>query len=379
MKTAWVYLTKFMESCETAMVNESVSVKRQHREKYAMRAKDPGRDSGSSDSQFADETPVKSTTKKTEQPLTKILICDDDPASNELIRSYLQGISDKEIVLLEAVHTEEIQNALDKGRIDLVLIDNQMLRRSGMEWLAERLKKQLAPIIVLTGSEDEEIEAQTFQKIAVGYLPKANLSREEMENMVDVALDKWSRLQQAIADEKKLEELANLDLLTGLHNRRAILGKLSEYVNLANRYRDDFTLIMLDIDHFRKVNDQHGYLTGDEVLENIAALIRNNIRCTDIAGRYGGEKFIIVLPKTNLSSSWTVAERLRSIITQTEFKDAAGDIFSVTVSQGLAGWERNDDADSLISRTSEALHKAKEKGRDRVQILLGPSLRDKIQ
>jgi len=136
---------------------------------------------------------------------------------------------------------------------------------------------------------------------------------------------------------------------------------------------------MLDIDHFRKVNDQHGYLTGDEVLENIAALIRNNIRCTDIAGRYGGEKFIIVLPKTNLSSSWTVAERLRSIITQTEFKDAAGDIFSVTVSQGLAGWERNDDADSLISRTSEALHKAKEKGRDRVQILLGPSLRDKIQ
>ncbi len=248
-----------------------------------------------------------------------------------------------------------------------------------MEWLAERLKKQLAPIIVLTGSEDEEIETQTFQKIAVGYLPKAGLSREKMENMVDVALDKWSRLQQAIADEKKLEELANLDLLTGLHNRRAILGKLSEYVNLANRYRDDFTLIMLDIDHFRKVNDQHGYLTGDEVLENIAALIRNNIRCTDIAGRYGGEKFIIVLPKTNLSSSWTVAERIRSIITQTEFKDAAGDIFSVTVSQGLAGWERNDDADSLISRTSEALHKAKEKGRDRVQILLGPSLRDKIQ
>jgi diguanylate cyclase (GGDEF)-like protein len=379
VKTAWVYLTKFMESCKTAMVNESVSVKRQHREKYAMRAKDPGRDSGSSDSQFANKTPVKSTTKKTEQPLTKILICDDDLASNELIRSYLRGISDKEIVLLEAVHTKEIQNALDKGRIDLVLMDNQMLRRSGMEWLAERLKKQLAPIIVLTDSEDEEIETHTFQKIAVGYLPKAGLFREKLENMVDVALDKWSRLQQAIADEKKLEELANLDLLTGLHNRRAILGKLCEYVNLANRYRDDFTLVMLDIDHFGKVNDQHGYLTGDEVLEDIAALIRNNIRCTDIAGRYGGEKFIIILPKTNLSSSWTVAERLRSIIKQTEFKDAAGDIFSVTVSQGLAGWERNDDADSLISRTSEALHKAKEKGRDRVQILLGPSLRDKIQ
>lgn len=378
MKTAWVYLTKFMESCETAMVNESVSVKRQHREKYAMRAKDPGRDSGSSDSQFADETPVKSTTKKTEQPLTKILICDDDPASNELIRSYLQGISDKEIVLLEAVHTEEIQNALDKGRIDLVLMDNQMLRRSGMEWLAERLKKQLAPIIVLTGSRDEEIEAETFQEAAVGYLPKAGLSRGKLKNIIDDALDKWARLQQAMADKEKLEMLANFDSLTGLYNRRAILGKLCEYVNLANRYRDDFTLIMLDIDHFRKVNDQHGYLTGDEVLESIATLIRSNIRRTDIAGCYGGEEFIIILPKTNLSSSWAVAERLRSIIAQAELKDAAGNIFNVTVSQGLAGWERNDDANSLISRASEALHKAKEKGRDRVQILLGPSLRDKI-
>jgi len=378
VKTAWVYLTKLMGSYETAMVNKSVSVKRQHREKYAMRARDPGRDSGSSDLQFANETPVKSDTKKAEQPLTKILICDDDPASNELIRSYLQGISDKEIVLLEAVHTEEIQNALDKGRIDLVLTDNQTLRRSGMEWLAEMLKKQLAPVVVLTGSGDEKIEPQTFQESAVGYLPKAGLSRKKLKDIIDDVLDKWARLQQAMADEEKLEILANFDSLTGLYNRRAILGKLCEYVNLANRYRDDFTLIMLDIDHFREINGRHGYVTGDEVLETIATLIRSNIRRTDIAGCYGGGEFIIILPKTNLSSSWAVAERLRSIIAQAELKDAAGNIFGVTVSQGLAGWERNDDADSLISRANEALGKAKGKGRDRVQILLGPSLRDKI-
>gem|GEM_PF-874824 len=378
MKTSWVYLTKFMESYETAMVNESVSVKKQHREKYVMRARAPGRDLGPSDAQFVNENPVKSIAKKTEQPLTKILICDDDPVSDELIRSYLQGISDKEIVLLEAVHTEEIQNALDKGRIDLVLMDNQMLRRSGMEWLTERLKKQLAPVIVLTGSEDEELKTETFQKIEVGSLQKAGLSREKLKNVVDVALDRWARLQQAMADEEKLEMLANFDSLTGLYNRRVILGKLCEYMNLANRYRDDFTLIMLDIDHFREINDRHGYVTGDEVLETIATLIRNNIRRTDIAGCYGGGEFIIILPKTNLSSSWAVAERLRSIIAQAKLKDTAGNIFGVTVSQGLAGWERNDDADSLISRANEALGKAKGKGRNRVQILLGPSLRDKI-
>ena len=360
------------------MVNESISVDRQHNKTCDTGAGNPRRDSKSTDSQFLIENPVAWTTQETERQLIKILMCDDGPASDELIRSYLQGISDKEIVLLESLDTEEIRNALDKGRIDLVLTDSQMLGRSGIEWLAEMVKKQLAPVVVLTGSRDEEIEALTFQEAAVGYLPKDGLSSEKLKNIIDDALDKWARLQQAMADKEKLEMLANFDSLTGLYNRRAILGKLREYVNLANRYRDDFTLIMLDIDHFRKVNNRHGYLAGDEVLESIAALIRSNIRRTDIAGCYGGEEFIIILPKTNLSSSWAVAERLRSIIAQAELKDAAGNIFSVTVSQGLAGWERNDDADSLISRASEALHKAKGKGRDRVQILLGPSLRDKI-
>ena len=312
------------------------------------------------------------------QPLIKILICDDDQADRKLVRTYLKRMTDREIVLLEAGHTEEIQNALDKGRIDLVLMDNQMPGKSGMEWLAEIAKKQLAPVVMLTGSGTEEIAAQAFQEGAVGYLPKGSLSQEKLQNIIDVALDKWTRLQQAMADKEKLEILATFDSLTGLYNRRAILGKLHELINLANRYKEDFSLSMLDIDHFKRVNDRYGHLTGDEVLEKIATLIRRNIRDTDIVGRYGGEEFIIILPKTNLSSAWVVAERLRTIIEKTEMKDSAGNVFAITVSQGLAGWERDEDATSLISRADEALYKAKEKGRNRVQILLGPSLRDKV-
>jgi len=323
-------------------------------------------------------TQVAPMTQKIKQPLIKILICDDDPADRKLVRTYLQRITDREIVLLEAGHTEEIQNALDKGRIDLVLLDNQMPGKSGMEWLAEIAKKQLAPVVMLTGSGTEEIVAQAFQEGAVGYLPKGSLSREKLKNIIDVALDKWTRLQQAMADKEKLERLATFDSLTGLYNRRAILSKLYELINLANRYKEDFSLSMLDIDHFKRVNDSYGHLTGDEVLEKIATSIRRNVRDTDIVGRYGGEEFIIILPKTNLSSSWCVAERLRTIIEKAEMKDSAGNLFAITVSQGLAGWERGEDATSLISRADEALYKAKEKGRNRVQILLGPSLRDKI-
>jgi diguanylate cyclase (GGDEF)-like protein len=87
---------------------------------------------------------------------------------------------------------------------------------------------------------------------------------------------------------------------------------------------------------------------------------------------------MIILPKTSLSLAWVAAERLRTIIEKAELKDPAGNAFAITVSQGLIGWERNEDASSLISRADEALYKAKAKGRNRVQILLGPSLRDKI-
>jgi two-component system cell cycle response regulator len=312
------------------------------------------------------------------QSLIKVLICDDDLADRELVRSHLQQLTGREIVLIEAGHAKEIQNALGKGRIDLVLMDSQMPGKPGMEWLVEISKRQLAPVVMLTDSGTDQIAIQSFHKGAIGYLPKSSLSQERLSNIIDAALDKWTRLQQARADNEKLEKLATIDSLTKLYNRRAVLGRLRELISFANRYKEDFSLIMLDIDHFKNVNDRYGHLAGDEVLEEIATLVRRNVRDTDIVGRYGGEEFIIILPKTALASSWVVAERLRSIVEKAEMKDSADSVFFVTVSQGLAGWERGEDVTSLISRADEALYKAKAKGRNRVQILLGPSLRDKV-
>jgi diguanylate cyclase (GGDEF)-like protein len=360
------------------MVTKSTATERQDGKGPPAQTSKSRRDSGTTNSFFLNEHPVTSMAQETKQPLIKILVCEDDPAGRELVHSCLRQITDREIVLIESGHTEEIRNGLDKGRIDLVLMDRQMPGKSGMEWLTEISKKQLAPVVMLTGSGTEETAAQAFQEGAVGYLPKGSLSKEKLKHIIDVSLDKWTRLQQAMADKEKLERLATFDRLTGLYNRRAILGKLRELISLAARYKEDFSLIMLDIDHFRKLNERYGHLIGDEVLEEMAALIRLNIRDADIVGRYGGEEFIIILPRTTLAPSWVVAERLRSIIEKAEMKDSAGNVVSVTVSQGLAGWERGEDGYRLISRAVEALHKAKEKGRNRVQILLGPSLRDKV-
>lgn len=304
---------------------------------------------------------------KANQSLLKILVCDDDPADRKLVRAYLQQIDIREIVLLEAGQRAEIQNALDKGRIDLVFMDIQMPEKSGMEWLAEIVEKQTAPVVMLTGSGSEEVAVQSLQKGAVGYLPKSKLSTEKLVETIDDAMKRWRQIQQGRANQEELERLANIDSLTGLLNRGAILRKLSEQMKHAKRYRDELSLSLLDIDHFKKVNDQYGHLTGDDVLEQVAILMWQNIRDADIIGRYGGEEFIIILPRTDLSSALNVAERVRKMIEASKMKDPEGNMFGITVSQGISIYKLGEDEHSLISRADNALYKAKGNGRNRVE------------
>ena len=304
---------------------------------------------------------------KANQSLLKILICDDDPADRKLVRAYLQQIDSREIVLLEAGQRAEIQNALDKGRIDLVFMDIQMPEKSGMEWLAEIVEKQTAPVVMLTGSGSEEVAVQSLQKGAVGYLPKSKLSTEKLAETIDDAMKRWRQIQQGRANQEELERLANIDSLTGLLNRGAILRKLSEQMKHAKRYRDELSLSLLDIDHFKKVNDQYGHLTGDDVLEQVAILMWQNIRDADIIGRYGGEEFIIILPRTDLSSALNVAERVRKMIEASKMKDPEGNMFGITVSQGISIYKLGEDEHSLISRADNALYKAKGNGRNRIE------------
>ena len=312
-------------------------------------------------------TGVVTMTVKTNQSLLKILVCDDDPADRKLVRTYLQQITDREIVLLEAGQTDEIQKALDKGRVDLVLMDLQMPEKSGMEWLSEIVKKQTAPVVMLTGSGSEETAVKALQEGAVGYLPKSSLSTKKLIETIDAALERWKQALQAKANHEELERLANIDSLTGLLNRGAILRRLDEQIKHASRYKEGLSLSMLDIDHFKKVNDKYGHITGDDVLEKIATLMRQSIRGTDAAGRYGGEEFIIILPRTDWASAIGVAERIRKTIEAAEIKDSRGNAFGVSISQGLSRYKPGDDKYSLVARADNALYRAKENGRNRVE------------
>ena len=167
----------------------------------------------------------------TEQSILKILVCDDDPADRKLFRTYLHQIDSREIVLIEAGQRAEIQNALDRGRIDIVFMDIQMPEKSGMEWLVEIAEKQTAPVVMLTGSGSEEVAVQSLQQGAIGYLSKRTLSAEKLAETMEYATKSWQQIRQSKANQEELERLANFDSLTGLLNRGAILRKLAPEIS----------------------------------------------------------------------------------------------------------------------------------------------------
>jgi len=171
--------------------------------------------------------------------------------------------------------------------------------------------------------------------------------------------------------EKKnseLERLAYFDTLTGLFNRRAILAKLDEWLHQVKRYNDRLSVVMLDIDNFKHVNDSLGHRIGDRVLADISGLLRRSVRQTDFCGRYGGEEFLIILPQTDVTGAAIMAERMRAAIVGTPMHGPEASEFKVTASLGAAECCEGDDEDLLVGRADAALYKAKANGRNRVEI-----------
>ena len=170
----------------------------------------------------------------------------------------------------------------------------------------------------------------------------------------------------------ELEQLAYYDTLTGLYNRRSILEKLNEWLRHVRRYKGSLSVVMLDIDFFKQVNDLHGHRVGDRVLADLADFMRRSVRQTDLVGRYGGEEFLILLPRTDATGAATMAERVCRALRAAPLHDAGGGVLKVTASLGAAEYCEGDDEDSLISRADAALYRAKGAGRDRIEVTACP-------
>jgi len=166
-------------------------------------------------------------------------------------------------------------------------------------------------------------------------------------------------------------EVTYTDVLTFLPNRRKIMVDLQEEVIRSNRYRSPFSISILDIDYFKKVNDNYGHTTGDEVLRSVAARLREQIRHPDTIGRYGGEEFLIVLPSSEVEAATEQAARLCQRI-RTLQVEANGHILSVTVSIGVAQFKVGEENwEQLLNRADTAMYQAKNNGRDQWAVAEG--------
>ena len=178
----------------------------------------------------------------------------------------------------------------------------------------------------------------------------------------------WARHNQGIQDQ--LTRLAVTDPLTQLLNRRGIEDKLRQELERSRRYNQYFSILLIDIDYFKTINDTHGHAAGDRVLASFAANLRNNLRITDAVARWGGEEFLVLLPEYQQEAVLKVAEKLRERTADATFDINDHQHIRLSISVGVAICSTDDiDTDAVISRADEALYQAKLLGRNRVKIL----------
>ncbi|PKN88366.1 MAG: hypothetical protein CVU51_04150 [Deltaproteobacteria bacterium HGW-Deltaproteobacteria-1] len=201
-------------------------------------------------------------------------------------------------------------------------------------------------------------------------LKEARRTAERNHDALLVEMEKANKLNTELEKAMKvIHEMAIHDELTGLYNRRHLMELLNLEKKRADRTGQLFFLIMLDIDHFKKVNDTMGHLVGDQVLRVVAHKCQDTLRATDFCGRYGGEEFVLFLGQTTREGAHICAERVRRLIELSQFPELGND-FQVTVSLGITEYQLKEELSKTISRADKALYLAKNAGRNRVESVI---------
>ncbi len=187
-----------------------------------------------------------------------------------------------------------------------------------------------------------------------------NIFTKDKEDYLIIIIDDITALERS---REKLGELSIKDPLTSLYNRRYLFRTLKQEINRVKRFNRDFTLLMIDIDDFKRVNDNYGHIKGDEVLKEISNVLLENLRNIDVLGRYGGEEFMVILPETNLNEAYFVGERMRRAVEKTTIED-----LNITVSIGIGEYINGEEYKNTIDRADKGLYEAKKTGKNKVVI-----------
>jgi two-component system cell cycle response regulator len=294
------------------------------------------------------------------QPI--VLAIDDSQDIHDILYVRLKP---EDVVLHRAM---DARDGLDKAREllpDLILLDIDMPDMSGLE-LCHHLKNDprtgAIPIIFLTGAADLEVKVQGFDLGAIDYVTKP-FQPAELRARVRAAL-RTKRYHDLLARR------AQIDGLTGLWNRHYFDRRMEEETAAVQRYGRVLSLILVDVDHFKKVNDSYGHPFGDRVLQNVGEVLHAQLRTVDAPCRYGGEEFGIILTQTDLAGAHVVAERLRAAIARIGLGHRGATV-TITASFGISSSElveppNRSSVPMLVELADQALYAAKQAGRNRV-------------
>ncbi len=225
------------------------------------------------------------------------------------------------------------------------------------------------PVVFVTGHTEAEDLAETLERGAHDYVRKP-VDPVELVARVRTALRLSHLRSELAARNAELEKLARTDMLTGLANRRHADDMLRATVASARRHGRALTAALLDLDHFKSINDRYGHAAGDAVLREVGLRLASELREEDVAARWGGEEFLLLLPDT--PDGATTCERLRTAIADIPVLCSDGTRVPVTASLGWATWCEDEDAEVLVARADRALYDAKEAGRNRVHAADAP-------
>jgi len=326
-----------------------------------------------------------------------ILCVDDEPIVTESLRSlFYKSLED--VAVIEVAHSAEeamevIDEFIDDGiELQVVVSDYIMPGIKGDELLI-KIHSKLPKVkkIMLTGQSDIDGIRQAINKAQLYRFLEKPWSNDDMILTIQSAMtayDQETRLEnqnhqliklnqelEAKVQERtreleqknrELERLATFDQLTGLVNRAKLDEVLRAELIRSNRYGNSLGLILVDIDHFKAVNDTHGHQVGDQVLQLFAEQLKNGVRDADVPGRWGGEEFLIICPESDQHGVMTLAQSLRERVQAHEVEGVG----KKTASFGVTVFEKEDTIETLISRADKALYLAKAAGRDRVECVM---------
>lgn len=302
----------------------------------------------------------------------RILIADDDDVSRLELEALLTRHGHEVVAVSDGTEAWEVLQGEDPPR--LAVLDWLMEEMDGVEVcrrVRERSELRNVYLILLTSRRDKEFILAGLRAGANDYVSKP-FDSEELLARVHVGAQMVDLHAELTARMHELDALATTDGLTGIANRRTFQVCLEAECLRTSRYPAPLALMMLDVDHFKSLNDTYGHQAGDEVLKAMGRLLASSSRNTDFVARYGGEEFAVILVNTDKSAAMGAAERLRARIEAERWPHRA-----VTASIGIASWGAGaDNADELIRQADKALYFSKKHGRNQVMHCLDMNLDD---